>query len=248
MAQDDISEAVLAEGQAALQQVDSSAYLVLPRILRRLVLQVREITGLNWHVPHRKCYLVSREQLLRFVAPDELGVEQVQTIPEQVILIARPDRDDLPQLTLAALQTYLWRLLFHTRVHRFLEGLVGSSKLTLATIRLRIDRIGQSEFDEVRAVLRRENLLFPQADLVEVYIEFAAVYCELRKFSPGWLHSYFPSIHDFDLIDEIIREDLHFDELFETTRLPAALYPGLQVSVVEQAPAGHAAVPIPAHR
>ncbi|MES2792629.1 MAG: hypothetical protein V4719_23660, partial [Planctomycetota bacterium] len=151
MAQDEISEAVLAEGQLALSQVDSSAYIVLPRILRRLVLQDREITGLNWHVPHRKSYVVSRERLLRFVAPDELGVEQAQTIPDQVILISRPDRDDLPELTAAALQTYVWRLLFHSRVHRFIDGLIAAGKLTAATVRLRIDRIGQSEFDEIRA-------------------------------------------------------------------------------------------------
>ncbi len=248
MAQDDISEAVLAEGQQALQQVDSSAYLVLPRILRRLILKLREVTGLSWHVPHRKCYVISRDQLLRFVAPDELGVEQVQRIPEQVTLIARPDRDDLPELTSAALQTYIWRMLFHARVHRFLDDLVARNKLTLATIRLRIDRIGQSEFDEIRAVLRRENFLFPQQDPIEIYTEFAAVYCELRKFSPGWRHSYFPSVHNFDLIDEIIREDLDFDELFDQTRLPAAIAPALPVSVVELEPASPVAVPIPASR
>ncbi len=248
MAQDEISEAVLAEGQQALQQVDATAFLVLPRVLRRLVLQLREISGLSWHVPHRKSYLVSRDQLLRFVAPDELGVEQVQTIPEHVILIARPDRDDLTQLTSAALQTYLWRLLFHSRMHRAVDQLVTTGKLDRAGIRQRIDRIGQSEFDEIRAVLRRENLLFPQADLFEVYAEFVAVYTELRKFCPGWLHSYFPSIHDFDLIDTIIRDDVHFDELFERTRLPLATYPDVGACVVDFAPADNLAVPIPAHR
>ena len=248
MAQDDISEAVLAEGQLALQQVDSSAYLVLPRILRRLVLQFREVTGLSWHVPHRKCYVVSREQLLRFVAPDELGVEQVQTIPEQVILISRPDRDDLPELTSAALQTYIWRLLFHARVHRVLDNLVATEKLTPATIRLRIHRIGQSEFDEIRAVLKRENLLFPQPDPIEVYTEFVAVYCELRMFSPSWRHSYFPSVHNFDLIDEIVREDLNFDELFVLTRLPDAVVPVFPVSMVEIEPADPTSASIAASR
>ncbi len=245
MAQDDISEAVLAEGQQALQLVDPSAYLVLPRILRRLVLQDQEISGLSWHVPHRKCYVVSRERLLRYVAPDELGVEQAQTIPEQVILISRPDRDDLPALTSAALQTYLWRLLFHARVHRCLDQLIATGKLTLATVRLRIDRIGQSEYDEIRAVLRRESFLFPQQTPLEVYAEFAAVYSELRMFSPGWRHSYFPSIHDFDLIDEIVREDLDFNELFAATRLPAAIEPVLTVAKVEFEPTGPSLSPIP---
>lgn len=222
MAQDEISEAVLADGQRALQQVDAAAYLVWPRIVRRLVLQDRELTGLGWHVPHRKSYNVSREQLLKFVAPDELGVTQVQLIPEQVILIARPDRDELPELTAAALQTYLWRMLFHARVHQELDRLMTAGKLNVAHVRERIDRIGQSEFDEVRAVLRRENFLFPQQSDAEVYAEFVAIYAELRKFAPDWLHSYFPSIHDFDSLDTIVREDLNLEDLHQATRLPEA--------------------------
>lgn len=223
MAQDEISEAVLAEGQQALQQVDPSAYLVWPRIVRRLVLQDQELTGLSWHVPHRKTYNVRRERLLQFVAPDELGVVQVQTIPEHVILIARPDRDDLSELTSAALQTYIWRMLFHARVHRHFDELIAAGKFTLATVRNRVDHIGQSEFDEIRSVLRRENFLYPQEAETEIYAEFAAVYTELRQFSPAWRHSYFPSIDDFDLIDEIIAEDIDIASLYQSTRLFAAV-------------------------
>lgn len=248
MAQDDISEAVLAEGQAALQQVDPSAFMVWPRILRRLLLQDQEVSGLSWHVPHRKSFLISRDHLLRFVAPDELGVVQSLAIPEQVILIARPDRDDLPELTSAALQTYLWRMLFHARVHRHFDQLIGVGQVNIATVRLRVDRIGQTEFDEIRAVLRRENYLFPQQSEVQVYAEFAAVYSELRKFSPGWLHSYFPSIHDFELIAEIIREDLDIDALFETTRLAEAHDPTLPVVDAEVESREPVAAPLPPDR
>lgn len=243
MAQDEISEAVLAEGQQALQQIDPSAYLVWPRIVRRLVLQDQELTGLSWHVPHRKTYNVRRERLLQFVAPDELGVVQVQTIPEQVILISHPDRDDLPELTSAALQTYLWRMLFHARVHRKFDELITTGKFTIATVRARVDRIGQSEFDEIRSVLRRENFLFPQEPETRVYAEFVAVYAELRQFSPGWRSSYFPSIDDFDEIDDIIREDVDFRDLCRATRLPAAVEPQDPIS---ETFAGHAhAEPLP---
>ncbi len=249
MAQDEISEAMLAEGQQALQQVDASAYLVWPRIVRRLVLQDQDLTGLSWHVPHRKTYNVKRERLLQFVAPDELGVVQVQTIPEQVILIARPDRDDLPELTSAALQTYIWRLLLHARVHREFDTLMASGKFTIATARNRIDRIGQSEFDEVRSVLRRENFLFPQESEPEVYAEFAALYAELSQFAPDWRASYFPSIHDFATIDEIIREDVDLDGLYQATRLAAAseLHPEISAAATSHSPAEPAPIPKSGH-
>ena len=245
MAQDDISESVLAKGQQALQQVDSSAFLVWPRILRRLVLQNGDLTGLSWHVPHRKCYVVGREQLLQFVAPDELGLTQIQSLPERVILISRPDRDELPALTLPALQTYLWKMLFHARVHCHFDQLIAAGKLSVATIRAHVDRIGQSEFDEIRAVLKRENMLFPQQDELQVYVEFAAVYAELRQFSPGWRHSYFPSVHDLNLIDAIIREDLDMEELLAATRLPLAVDPRPEVSTAQFEQAGDSAAVIP---
>lgn len=225
MAQDEISEALLLEGQQALQQVDPSAYLVWPRIIRRLVLQDHELTGIGWHIPHRKSYNISRERLLKDVAPDELGVVQAQTIPENVILIARPDRDDLPELTASALQTYIWRLLLHSRVHRHFDELVARGKFAIAQVRERIDHIGQSEFDEIRAVLKRENFLFPEESEVHIYIEFVALYAELRQFTPTWCHSYFPSIHDFEALDAIVGEDVDIADLCRVTRLPAAIDP-----------------------
>ncbi|MES2792628.1 MAG: hypothetical protein V4719_23655, partial [Planctomycetota bacterium] len=95
------------------------------------------------------------------------------------------------------------------------------------------------------AVLRRENFLFPQQSETEIYAEFAAVYCELRKFSPGWRHSYFPSIRDFDLIDAIVQDDLDFDALFEATRMPVAVDPTAPPAEVDLEPTGPAAAPIP---
>lgn len=225
MAQEELTESVFDAGHRALQSVDPSAFLVWPRILRRLVMQDQELTGIHWHVPHRKCYVVSRERLLTFVAPDELGLTSSQSVPDRVILISRPDRDDLVVASLEALEGYLWRLLFHARVHAHLNQLIESKQLTVAIVRARIDQIGQSEFDEIRSVLEREHFLFPEPKEIEVYAEFVALYSELKQFSPKWRHSYFPSIHDFAVIDETIGQDLNAAEIFANTKLPQALPP-----------------------
>jgi len=225
LAQEELSEALLEAGHRALQIVDPSAFLVWPRILRRLVLQDRGLTGIHWHVPHRKCYVTTRERLLTFVAPDELSLTHSNSIPETVILISRPDRDDLLKPDAPSLDSYLWRLLFHSRVHVRLDQLIASKQLTVASVRSRIDSIGQSEYDEIRSVLQREHLVFPHAREVEIYAEFVAVYLELKHFSPRWRQSYFPSVHNFDLIDETIALDLDSQEIFDQTRLPLAPHP-----------------------
>jgi hypothetical protein len=225
LAQVELTESLFDAGHRALQSVDPSAFLVWPRILRRLVLQDQELTGILWHIPHRKCYVVSRERLLTFVAPDELGLTSAESIPSRVILISRPDRDDLVGGSFEGLDGYLWRLLFHSRIHVHFDDLIEQGQLTLAVVRSRIDQIGQSEFDEIRSVLHREHLLFPDAKDPEVYIEFASLYAELQQFSPKWRRSYFPSIRDFDALDRIIAQDLNAAELFSATRLPLAQWP-----------------------
>lgn len=225
MAQEELSESLFAAGHRALQIVDPSAFLVWPRILRRLVLQDQDLSGIHWHVPHRKCYVTTRERLLTFVAPDELGLTRSEAIPDTVILISRPDRDDLVRTDAASLDSYLWRLLFHARIHAHFDHLIAAKQLTAPMVRARIDQIGQSEFDEIRSVLQREHLLVPDMKEAEVYAEFVATYAEIRQFSPGWRKSYFPSIHDFEAIETTIALDINIQELFSKTRMPLAPHP-----------------------
>ena len=78
-----------------------------------------------------------------------------------------------------------WRAIFHARVHQALDALA----LTPAAIRPRINDIGQLAFDEIRLVLRQEDLLLPPADDTTTYVEFVALYLELRAFAPRTRHS-----------------------------------------------------------
>jgi len=212
----------LAEAERALRIADGSAFLVLPRVLRRVVRTDRELPALTFQVPHRKSYTIPTERLLWIVEPDELGVPSATELPDVAILLAYPDEQELAEMSSSELLGELWRLLFHARVHRAFETLLAEGRLTPAGIRERIDRIGQTEFDEVQAVLQREQFLFPEASPTDVYVEFAAVYLELRYFAPHWVRSYFPSLDDLTRIDLILAEDVDAAELFVASRLEGA--------------------------
>ena len=64
----------LAELERAVWAADPAAFLVLPRILRRVIKQDRRLAGFGLRVPHRKSYVIGREPLLEIVEKADLGV------------------------------------------------------------------------------------------------------------------------------------------------------------------------------
>lgn len=214
----------------ALQDVDPTAFLVLPRVLRRLIKHEHDVPGFGLKVPHRKSAVLPRRKVIEFVEADELGIDDIRQLPEVVILLTRPDEKQLAELSIQDLMHRAWRLLFHARIHKAMDAL----KLTQNKVRERIDRLGQVEFDEIHAVLKRERFLFPDSSLVDAYVEFVAVYCEFRKFAPHWLRTYFPSLLDLDAVDRLISEDVDFDPLFRATQLVGAPEPYVERFVDEE--------------
>jgi hypothetical protein len=227
-------EILLADADRALKSVDPAAVPVTPRTLRRVIMQDHELPGFGFQVPHRKSYLITQERLHWIVPRDELGLSASAVLPPNVILIAQPSEHRLATMQLSQLLAHYWRLLFHARVHRALDERLESGELTAAGIRQRIDRIGQSQFDEIHAVLRHEKFLLHPAEYEATYIEFAAVYLEFRHFSPGWLSTYFPSLEHWDEIDAILAEDVDGESLFENTRPPGAAPPQREVEAVPE--------------
>ncbi|MCH8828765.1 MAG: hypothetical protein IID45_04230, partial [Planctomycetes bacterium] len=205
-----------------LRDRDPLAFLLPPRIVRRVIKQDRDLPGFGFRVPHRKSYVLPGERLRQFVAVDELGLTSVSEIPETVLLIAEPKESELAGMERADLQRWIWRIHFHARVHHELERRLASHALKAATVRSRIDRIGQVEFDEARAVLQNEHFLIGRPDSEHVYIEFAAVFLEFKHFSPQRLGWYFPSCEDAERVEAIISADLDVAALLELTR-PVAL-------------------------
>jgi hypothetical protein len=213
----------------SLHAVEPSALLVEPRILRRVIRLDRRLKGLGLLVPHRKTYTIERDRLLAFAEREELGLAQSAELPRMVILLVEPTDDEALELA-PARQAFLryWRMLFHARVHVELERRIAEHTSLRDFSRHRRQQIGDVEFAEIQAVLLKDDFLFPEPGDVETYVEFAAVYLELRYFAEHDLAVYFPAIRDWGEIDRIVSQDIYHSQLFESTRpfpIPAKTEP-----------------------
>lgn len=218
----------LAELRKTLHAIDPAAVLVPGRVLRRVIQQVCNLPTLLWKVPHAESFVVDRHVLFRHVEQDELDLEPDQRLPATVILLPRPEGAELHEADPKSVLLRYWRRLFHARIHLRLEENQTEKGLTVQDYRRRIEQIGLAEFDEIRTVLQQEHFLRPKAEDGEVYIEFAAVYLELKFFAWNLVRIYFPGISDFERIDRILSEDLDYNALYATTRLPGAADPFVQ--------------------
>ena len=189
--------------------------LVEPRLLRRIIKRHRAFPGLGLEVPHARCYALDRDALLTFATPGELGWARA-ALPAEVILLPRPTPEDLRGTAPTEMLTRLWRAAFHGAVHLEIERRFAVGALTSARIRERIHRIGETEFDEVRLVLRHDDHLLPPYDDRETFTEFAALYLELRSFDPALLLRLFPTMRDRARVDGAI--DIEAAPLLDRTR------------------------------
>jgi hypothetical protein len=220
------------EGLAAVEQavraVEPGALLVEPRLLRRVIKQHHRLVGLGAAVPHDRCLALGREELLAIVGPERLG-PAARDLPETAVLLQRPHLDaeeDAPARALSA----LWRVLFHSRVHVELQRRLKDGTLTDAALRKRVHRIGQTEFDEIRLVLRQDNHLLPPYGDRTTYVEFAALYLELRLFDPRTLAKFFPTLDDLEQVDAVLAQDLDAQALLAATRPAGAELPAPQAA------------------
>src|SRR5262245_65253622 len=78
-----------------LRAVDPAALLVPSRLLRRVIKRDRKLTIVGLRVPHRKSYVISRNALVALADPDELGIEPDRELPDTVLLLERPEPEDL---------------------------------------------------------------------------------------------------------------------------------------------------------
>ncbi|MBI5478820.1 MAG: hypothetical protein HY906_08195, partial [Deltaproteobacteria bacterium] len=192
--------------EQAVRAVEPGALLVEPRLLRRVIKKHYHLGGLGLAVPHDRCLALGREELLAIVGPERLG-PAARDLPATAILLQRPAVDGSEDAAARAL-TALWRVLFHSRVHVELQRRLQDGSLTDAAIRGRVHRIGQTEFDEIRLVLRQDNHLLPPYGDRTTYVEFAALYLELRRFDPRALTKFFPTLDDLEQVDAVLEQDV----------------------------------------
>lgn len=212
----------LEELQQALEKVDPAVLLVPPSVLEYLIQKVGKLPPWSWNTPHQHCFTVDRQMLFLYFNQEELAVEPDRLLPATLILLPRPAPEALKSRDSGDLLMKYWRRLFHARIHLALSA---EGKLTAESVQQRIEQIGAAEFAEIRQVLSQEKYLLPGADDKEQYIEFAAVYLEMRQFAPLLVPSYFPGIRDQQAMERLLAEDVNATELFEQTRPAGAAMP-----------------------
>ncbi|MBI3408789.1 MAG: hypothetical protein HY040_10570 [Planctomycetes bacterium] len=217
------------ELRGLLEAADPATLLVPSRLLRRVIKHDCRLTGLGLQVPHHLSYVIDRVSLLQIVTHAELGEPAARGLAETLQLISAPEIEELRALSRAQALLKYWRISFHIRVHQAIRTRFERGRLSPALLRERIHRIGQTEFAEIRTVLRQERYLLPPASDHTVYEEFAALYLELNYFDPALLPRYFSAIDDFDSIDRILAEDVDAAALFLQTRLAGAPDPVLRI-------------------
>lgn len=193
------------ESERRVVATGAGVLFVPSRILRRVLKRHRRIPGVGLDVPHASSYVVARDALLAFATEQELGCTRAH-LSDSVILLPHPAEDGAkaPRGTLVR----LWRSAFHARIHQALEARVASGALSPSVVRARVHRVGQTEFDEIRHVLRQDALLLPPHDATSVYVEFVATYLELLQFDPDHLARTFPALADPQGLGELIALDL----------------------------------------
>src|SRR6516164_1340464 len=212
----------LAELQQELRAADPAGLLVSPAVMTRVIQNECKLRTLLPNVPHRKTYVVDRHVLFRHVDQDELDLEPDRLLPSTVILIAQPAPEQLAAAKRQIIFLEYWRRLFHAKIHLDLEKKCREGTLSPEAIRHLIEEIGPTEFEEIRLVLNQDRYLLPPGNDEAVFIEFAAVFSELRYFAANLLPIYFPALLDLAKIERLFDQQVDAAGLFAQTRLGGA--------------------------
>lgn len=215
----------LDELEQLVRQADPAVVLVAPRVLRRVIRLDRRITAFGFRVPHSMSYVILRERLFDCVTRFELELPSSRELSDTVLMLRRPDEEELQHRPAGEVLYEYWRHLFHVRVHLELQRRVAGGQLTEDDVLDRLRRIGAPQYAEIRSVLQRDDLLLPPRSDLSAYVEFAAVFFELRYFAPEQVPWNFPALADHDAVANVLGEDVDHGPLYAATRLAGAQRP-----------------------
>lgn len=206
------AELELARLEAQLLAVDPAILFVSPRILRRVIWQQHEEDVNSFQVLRCHFYVVDRTVLLHSVNPAEIAPRDPLTLPDVVVLVARPTEAELVKSSYSTMLRRYQRLL--------LQGLVQSevadrfaNEMGDEDLHARINAIGREEWDEIEHVLKQEDTLF-SADFPALnYAQFVSYYVDLTRFEPEAFAIHFPALRFRTDIDAIVTRDVPVDEI-----------------------------------
>ncbi|MFT7579880.1 MAG: hypothetical protein ACI9MR_001547 [Myxococcota bacterium] len=210
--------------EAILVATEPGVLLVEDLIIRRVIRDARGLGRGISGVPHAHCYATDRATVLRLIHADEV-LRPLTSLPDSVYLLPRPDSDALEGSRDALLLEY-WRLLFHTRIDAILAARTRGPALARPKVLAMIDAIGQIPFDEVRTLLRDDNIVAEDDDEATELTEFFSLYLEFKHFQPEVLDHFFPSLRGRTDVDALAANLLDAPSLLVATRPADAPDPG----------------------
>lgn len=203
--------------EAAVRAAEASALLVPPWLLQKIAAYDRG-PGVNvFALPRAQAYLIGRARLLEIAHREELPLD-VPPPGETLLLLAKPEADQLASTSAPDMLSRFWRLMFNARVKSAVAASIFSAADPRAAVQERIERLGRAAFNEARYVLHRERYLSAGADDAEAYAEFAALYLEFTSFSPAARAYFFPAMEDSAAVLDALSADVNWQAILKSTR------------------------------
>jgi hypothetical protein len=207
------------EIEQALRAAVPEAVFASPRVVRRIIRADLDLPLLRARVPHRESIALPPARLLE-LADDVWALPT--TLPETVLLVARPDPDAFAGETADALLTEYWRRVSHGCLDIAARQLLADEPADGPEFRDLVGRVGEIPFAEAVAVLAQEGQLRDPADRREAMAEFIATVLELHAFAPEHLEAWFPAAGDHDRLVHLFNALIDGDAIIARTR-PAGL-------------------------
>jgi len=175
--------------------------VVSPRMVRRIIRHHRKIGGFGREAPHERGYVLPAAEL----DPDDRA--ELEAPSDGLVRLIADNADNA-------------RNRLELEVFAAWEDLRRRGRLPPSAIRERMERLGQAEIDEIRAVLRTQRRLLPprpgESREGLTWSLFAAYWVELRTFDPEQLTYDLPNLAArHEEVDRLLAEDVPW-------RLPAA--------------------------
>ena len=212
-----------------LKNIEPRLLLVPRKVIDKVVLHQRKITAIVGLISGQFSSIDSVwtdfETINSISQEIEFEIE-VGSLPfGKILLLARVEGEMPGKFNIEERNIMYWRRIFNAEIKlKFLE-LFEKGLLTETEIENKINLIGRTVFAEALQVLEQEHKIFPEQDLSEKYISFAATFAETYRFSENLIGNYFPSIKDYESLLVIIRNDVAEDVIFEETRIAGTQNP-----------------------
>lgn len=212
-----------------LKNIEPRLLLVPRKVIDKVVLHQRKLPAILGLISGQFSNVDSvwtDFETINAIAQDIEFELEVGSLPfGRILLLAKVENEMPGKFNIEQRNILYWRRIFHAEVKlKFLE-LKEQGLLSSVEIENKIKTIGRTVFSEALMVLEQEHKIFPEQDITDKYISFAASFAEIYRFAENLLTNYFPSIKDYESLLSIIRDDVAEDVIFQETRLSGTQNP-----------------------